>query len=241
MGLYKLLPKSLKKFLNKKLRNPTNIYQNVHMRIKINDYHEGLFDMFHNKFCLSDGHLNFDNNTTRLRNYINYMFAEYAIRNNSKGNFLSVGISYGTSLKVISHLLDAKVKKIKYFLIDNYTNVGNAYYNTDIKNVKKDLNDIKNFEFIFLEELLSESSLKKVEDNLIFTHLNTGNFDVEFKFLPELINKTKNNGIIVIDNYGFWGQSQQEIFNNYILKNSNLLKIVMPSLQCVILKFENFF
>ena len=236
MGLYKLLPESIKKFLNKKLRNPTNVYQNVHMNIKIEDYHTGLFDKYHNKFCLSDGHLNFDNNVTRFRNYINWVFAEYAIKCNSIGNFLSVGISYGTSLKVICHLLDEKINNTKYFLVDNYKNVGNAYYNTDVVNVKKDLKNIKNFEFIFLEELLTESSLNKIENNLIFTHLNTGNFEIEFKFLPELINKTKNNGIIVIDNYGFWGQSQQEMFNNYISKTSNLLKIVMPSLQCIIIK-----
>lgn len=237
MGLYKLLPESLKKFLNKKLRNPTNIYQNVHMNIRINDYHIGLFDKYHNQFCLSDGHINFDNNVTRFRNYINCIFAEYAIRNNSIGNFLSVGISYGTSLKVISHLLDEKVKNVKYFLIDNYKNVGNAYYNTNINNVKKDLENIKNFEFIFLEELLTDSSLRKVENDLIFTHLNTGNFETEFKFFPDVINKTKTNGVIVIDNYGFWSQSQQEIFNNYVSKNSNLFKMALPSLQCVIIKF----
>ena len=168
---------------------------------------------------------------------MNCVFAEYSIRNNTSGNFLSVGVSYGTSLKVLTHLLDEKVKNIKYFLIDNYKNVGNAYYNTDIKNVKKDLEDIKNFEFVYLEELLTESSLDKVEDNLIYTHLNTGNFEVEFEFLPEIFNKTKFNGVVIVDNYGFWHKHQQEKMNEYISKNKNLFKIVLPSLQCVIIKF----
>ena len=237
MGLYKLLPESIKKFLNKKLRNPTNIYQNVHTKIKIEDYHSGLFDKYQNKFSSSDGHLNFDTNITRFRNYMNCVFAEYSIRNNTSGNFLSVGVSYGTSLKVLTHLLDEKVKNIKYFLIDNYKNVGNAYYNTDIKNVKKDLEDIKNFEFVYLEELLTESSLDKVEGNLIYTHLNTGNFEVEFEFLPRIFNKTKSNGVVIVDNYGFWHKNQQEKMSEYISKNEKLFKIVLPSLQCVIIKF----
>ena len=84
---------------------------------------------------------------------------------------------------------------------------------------------------------MTDSSLRKVENDLIFTHLNTGNFETEFKFFPDVINKTKTNGVIVIDNYGFWSQSQQEIFNNYVSKNSNLFKMAFPSLQCVIIKF----
>ena len=53
--------------------------------------------------------INKNTQVTRFRNYINSKYAEFAIRNNSTGNFLSIGISYGTSLKIITHLLDEKV------------------------------------------------------------------------------------------------------------------------------------
>ena len=236
MGIYKILPKKVKNYFKKILRTPRNVYQNVHTDIKINEYHSGKFDLYHNKFCLKDFHLNQNNQLTRFRNYINSKYAEFAIRNNSTGSFLSIGISYGTSLKIITHLLDEKVSNIKYFLIDNYKNVGGNNYNNNIDNVKNDLNDIKNFKFNFIEDLLNQTSLDKVDDNLIFTHLNTGNYKVEFEFLPQIINKTKPNGVIIIDNYGFFNKNEINNIDEFISKNTNLFKIVFPSLQCVIIK-----
>ena len=232
-----LPPEKIKKYFQRKLGMPKNHYQNFHTHSKINDYHSEKFDLYHNQFCLNDLHINSDHQVTRFRNYINSKYAEFAVRNSSTGNFLSVGISYGTSLKVITHLLDEKVKNTKYFLIDDYKNVGNFNYNTDINNVKKDLKNIKNFKFNFIENLLNQSSLDKVEDNLIFSHLNTGNYQVEFKFLPQIINKTKTNGVIIIDNYGFWSSTEIHNIDQYIEKNPNLFKIVLPSLQCVIIKY----
>ncbi|MDC1274880.1 hypothetical protein N8Z59_04195 [Planktomarina temperata] len=237
MGIYKVLPEKVKDYIRNKFRVPVNVYQNVHTDIKINEYHAGKFDYYHNKFCVNDFHLNHDIHVTRFRNYINSKYAELAVRNNSTGNFLSVGVSYGTSLKVITHLLDERVNNTNYFLIDNYQNVGNSNYNNNIDNVKNDLNDIKNFKFNFIEDLLNQSSFDKVGDNLIFTHLNTGNYKVEFEFLPQIINKTKINGVIIIDNYGFFNKTEVSTIDEFVSKNTNLFKIVFPSLQCVIIKF----
>ncbi len=212
-----------------------NLYQNIYTFLNINDYHSGNFNKFHNKFSKQDRHLNYDFNITRFRNYINFKISELSLKNNSIGSFLSVGISYGTSLKVITHLLDNKVKKINYYLIDNYQNIGNLNYNTDINNVKKDLKKIKNFNFVFFNELASSKTLKKIKSDLIFSHLNTGNFNVEFRILPEIIKKTKNNGVILIDNYGFWKKENQIKIDKFIKKNK-LFKFVFPSLQLLIIK-----
>ena len=125
MGIYKSLPEPIKKYLKKKLRVPTNFYQNVHTDIKITNYHKDRFNEYHNKFCQSDVHLNFDNNVTRFRNYNVYKFGELAIKNNPSGCFLSAGISYGTSAKVLTHLLDSLASGNKYYLIDPYENIGN--------------------------------------------------------------------------------------------------------------------
>ena len=236
MGLFKFLPKQAKDFLRRKVRAPTNIYGNMHTYKKLDEYHTGKFNYFHNKFCLNDLHLKLNTELTRFRNYNNLKFAEYSIRQNTIGSFLSVGISYGTSVKVITHLLDEKVENIEYFLIDDYKNVGGVNYNTDIDNVKKDLKDIKNFKFSFVEELLCNSSLSKVNNSLIFSHLNTGSFEAEFEFLPQIIKKTKINGVIIVDNYGFWGPKEINIFDSYVLKNKNIFKMVLPSMQCVLIK-----
>jgi len=213
-----------------------NNYQNIFIQTSIREYHQGDFNKYHTKFCLKDKHLNFDTNTTRYRNYNSYKFANFSINNNQKGSFLSVGVSFGTSLKLITHLLDSKVKKIKYYIVDNYSNY-ESNYNTNVNYVKNDLTGIKNFKPIFVEEFLNESSIKKINNDLIFTHLNTGNFKTEFKFLPKIIKKTKIKGVIIIDNYGFWKIEDQRKIDYLINKNKNLFRIAMPSLQLVIIKF----
>ena len=205
----------------------------------------------HNKFCLNDQYLKHDRyhlDVTRLRNYVNAKYAEYAVLNNAneKNNyFLSVGISYGTTLKVITHLLDKrmqekKIAEIEYFLIDNYKGIGNegfGNYNKDINNVKKDLTDIRNFKFNFIEDLLNESSFDKVKDGLIFTHLNFGDYDAEIKFLPQIIDKTKTKGVIILDYYEWYPNEVREKLDQIISNNKKLFKIVFPSCQCVIIKF----
>ena len=236
MGLFKLLPKQVIEFLRRKVRSPLNIYGNVHIYKRLNEYHNANFNYYHNKFCLNDLHLKANTELTRFRNYNNVKFAEYSIRQNTIGSFLSAGISYGTSAKVITHMLDEKVRNIEYFLIDDYKNDGGVNYNTDIGNVKKDLKNINNFKFNFISELLCHSSLSKVNNDLIFSHLNTGNFEAEFEFLPQIINKTKNNGVIIIDNYGFWKPKEINLFDSYVSENMNLFKLVLPSVQCVLIK-----
>ncbi len=229
---------------------PKYMYQNFYTNIRVEDYHRGNFDKFHQSFSKKDGHLEYDTEETRFRNYINYKFADLAFKNNPEGSFLSVGISYGTSLKVITHLLDHKANNNNYFVVDNYKDVGvgnelakdyqenydwtgSFNYNTDINNVKNDLKDIKNFKFIFIEDLLSKNILNKIDDNLTFVHLNTGDFTPEYSCLDQIINKCINNGILIIDNYGWLNIENQKKYDEYFRKNF-FHSLVLPSLQMVV-------
>ena len=232
----KIFKTFFKRILYKKFELPKNSYQNVHTNIKIKSYHEWEFNNLHNYFCSKDKHLNFNTEITRFRNYNNYKFAELAIKNNPTLSFLSAGISYGTSLKIITHMLDNKANDNNYYIIDNYKNLGGKKYNTDIENVRVDLKNIKNFNFIFVEKLLSKENLDEIDDKFTFIHLNTTNFEVEFNCLSKVIDKLANNGILIIDYYG-WSDEQQLAYNKYIERNKNLFSYVSPSLQLIIIKF----
>jgi len=80
-------------------------------------------------------------------------------------------------------MLDNKANDNNYYIIDNYKNLGGKKYNTDIENVRVDLKNIKNFNFIFVEKLLSKENLDEINDKFTFIHLNTTNFEVEFNCL----------------------------------------------------------
>jgi len=51
-----------------------------------------------------------------------------------------------------------------------------------------------------------------------------------------VIDKLANNGILIIDYYG-WSDEQQLAYNKYIERNKNLFSYVSPSLQLIIIKF----
>jgi len=237
--LTKFFPSFFKNYIKSIIKFPIYIYQNVYTYIKVEDYHKGNFDKFHQSFSKKDGHLQSNTEVTRFRNYINYKFADLALKNNPEGSFLSVGISYGTSLKVITHLLNHKANNNNYFAIDNYKNAESTgldpegQYNKDINNVKKDLKDIKNFKFVFIEDLLSKNVLNRIDDNLTFVHLNTGDFTSEYSCLDQIINKCVNNGILIIDNYGWLDIENQKKYDEYFRKK-NFHLLVLPSLQMVV-------
>lgn len=234
MGINKILPNSVKNFLKNKLRFPQNAYQNVHTHIKVDNYHSNDFNKFHNYFSKKDLHIFNDTNVTRLRNYNNSKFADLAIRNNPMGSLLSVGISFGTTLKVITHLLDAKAQSNNYYIIDNFKNVGNLKYNTNIDNVKDDLKDINNFKFNFIEKLMDEKILDLVDNNLTFVHLNTGNPEIEHACLDKIVKKCLKGAIIIIDCYGFLKKEERVKFDEYLNINQNIHSYVSPSLQLIL-------
>ena len=101
--------------------------------------------------------------------------------------------------------------------------------------MKKDLTNIKNFNFIFLEKILSQSILDQINDNLAFVHLNTGDFKVEFQYFDKIINKCLKNAILIVDNYGFLKKDDQTMYDEYLKANQKLYSYVSPSLQLVVM------
>ena len=236
MGLNKFLPENVKSYIKKRLKFPQYQYQNVFTESKIDNFHIGHFANLHDKFAKKDIHLAGDLEATRLRNYNNLKYCEFAIKNNQQGSLLSVGISYGTTAKILMNSLDEIANNKEYFLVDTFSGLGekNYNYNTDAENVKVDLNNIKNFKPIFLIEQFSNSTLNKIKNNLIFTHLNCGDVQ-ERLFLKEIIKKTKKNGVIIIDYYGWKDINEKRLFDE-IIENNDVISIMQPTLQMILIK-----
>ena len=86
---------------------------------------------------------------------------------------------------------------------------------------------------IFIEKF-SNNTLSKIKNNLIFTHLNCGDIQ-ERLCLKEIINKTKKNGVIIIDYYGWKDINEKRLFDE-IIESNDVISIMQTTLQMVLIK-----
>ena len=203
--------------------------------------HEGRFSKVHEKWALLDEHIKGDLNVTRLRVYSVYSFAQIALANTSGGDFLNVGISYGTTPLIISELLKEKIQGRSFYFIDPmkgsldedtkhiYNN--DFAYNTDDKLViDRWDNDIP---LRWIKSYLKPSIIRNLP-KLAFVHLNTSDFKAELKTLKIIFQKLAKGGFIILDMYG-WESSDVNKFDS-LLKKIKANSFQLITRQLVIFK-----
>jgi hypothetical protein len=205
-------------------------YQQVTVHTFLHELHNGRFSEIHEKFSSLDRHLNFNTNTTRLRLYTLCTWGKAAILNTQNGDFLTAGISYGTSALVLSEYLNLEnSNRIQYF-IDPMDGRGRDNYNTSKSLVESRWNSL--IPLIWFEELLSTATIEKIGP-LAFVHLNTGDWKSELECIPNLYRKIVKGGVIVLDNYGWQTREDQLMLNNELDKlGANYFEA--PTLQLII-------
>ena len=223
----------LRKMLGKRPAFILPVYQGVVTPARLARMHTGSFSTIHEKWAALDLHINSDNNVTRLRVYTACIFAKIAQANTRHGDFLSAGISYGTAPLIIAEYLQLQKKKgFKYFLIDPFSGAGRTNYNTDIDLVKSRWNN--NISTIWISQYLSAKAIDEV-GRLGFIHLNTGDFDSEFKTLPILYNLLLPGGFIVQDLYG-WQSVEKQVAIDTLLLQIGAESFVQVTQQLIIYK-----
>ena len=198
-----------------KRSGPTN-YQGVVTYHNMRWLHEGRFAEIYD----SHSHLNPFNapNETRLRQYFDCMFAEYA--KGVPGDFLAAGISYGVAPRVIYDFVDFERFGKTYHFIDPFLGINNpgeeiAPYNTDIELVRNQYPADAPIKFHL--ELIPDCFPLPGIDALAFVLLNTSDVAGEAASLPYLYEKLSPGGFILIDYYSF-GQGQFEGYDPAIAK-----------------------
>lgn len=184
--------------------NPT--YQGVAVPFLMSRLHQSKFSYIHEKYASLDTHINRDLNLTRLRNYTIISFAELSLSLTRTGDFLTAGVSFGTTALVTAELLNFQDSSRKFYLIDpfagnkTFSEKGNTNYNTDYDLVKSRWNC--HVEAIWIKKFLSNDSLTNITD-LAFIHLNTGDFDAEIQTIPTLFDRLLPGGFMIFDLYGW--------------------------------------
>ncbi len=112
--------------------NQLHTYQGVSTPHNMVRMHSGRFATLHERFAKLDPH--HDADTTRLRHYHIWLFANYA--KDLPGDFLAVGISYGVAARLVYELVQFQGTGKTLHLIDPFVAAGSTEekvpsYNTD--------------------------------------------------------------------------------------------------------------
>jgi hypothetical protein len=191
-------------------RSPLTSYQGVITQHNMRLLHEGRFAEIYDRHSPLNPFTG--PNETRLRQYLDCMFAEFA--KEIPGDFLSAGISYGVAPRVIyDYVSFERLGKIYHF-IDPFLGINNpdetiSPYNTDSEFVRNQYSADVPIKFHL--ELIPDCFPLAGVDSLAFVHLNMGDVVAEAASLQYLFDKLSPGGFILIDYYSF-GQGQ---FNSY--------------------------
>jgi hypothetical protein len=174
-------------------------YQGVTTLTNMSLLHEGRFAQVYDAAYPIDPGIGPDGNMMRLRVHLSVLFAEMALR--VPGDFVSIGISYGVTEKVVYELV-VKGTQRTYHLIDPF--VGDPHENCVDPSVV--VARFSGDPHVRLHLTPAPQVFPLVLDNgLAFAELSTANQEAELASLPYLIASLNPGGVIVIDDYG-WDQ-----------------------------------
>ena len=174
-------------------------YQGVTTLANLSALHGGRFAEVYDAAYRRDPGLLPDGNTVRLRVYQSYLFATIASK--VKGDFVSVGISYGVTAKVIYELV-LRGRERTYHLVDPFTDDSGAGYCKDAPAVMRQFGGDP---FVRLHRAAAPQVFPlDFVGGLAFAELSTGDDGADLESLPYLVERLHPEGVIVLDDYA-WG------------------------------------
>lgn len=190
-------------------------------------------------------HVKNDNNTfieksTVWRLYVLLYFAE--VTSKIEGDFVELGCHKGiTALNVVKKIDFAKLGK-KYYLYDIFEwNEGDEHTHMpghDNKNMYEDV--VKMFEPYPFAQVIKGSvpeSLSQAfpEDKIAFAHIDMNHPAPESGALKQVLPKLSKGGIIVFDDYGWWGYSAQKMAIDPVVAEYGQKILELPTGQAILI------
>ena len=203
-------------------------YQVVSTLLHLSALHEGRFAAVYDAAYPNDPDSLPDGNLLRLRIYHTYLFAEIASR--VRGDFVSIGISYGVTSKVLYELL-LKGSQRTYHLVDPFVGKPGYGYCQDPAFVMAQFGGDP---LVCLHQIAAPAAFPlPLKDGLAFVDLDTENEDTDVASLPYLIDRLAPGGVMVIDFYG-WASSTAKY--DRAAERAGAAIFILPTGQGVLVK-----
>ena len=157
-----------------------------------------------------------------------------------EGDVLELGVLAGDTAYYLSQKFAKSFKERRYYLIDLFNwEQGDAH--VEIKKLlQPDLfqevrDRFKNYNFVEVTQGNVVKVLPTLKlNNISFAHIDMNNAEPESFCLEYLTPRMSRGGCIVLDDYGWWGYSEQKVALDEIANKYNLDILELPTGQGVI-------
>ncbi|MDD5174794.1 MAG: tetratricopeptide repeat protein, partial [Sterolibacterium sp.] len=174
------------------------------------------------------------------RTYVLLYFAEIARK--AEGDYVELGCHTGhTALQVISKLNFSDLHK-KYYLYDLFEwNKGDEHTHLeghdDPLMYEKVLNLFCIYNFVkIVKGSVPQSFVHGFPEKVAFAHLDMNHPDPEAGALKVVLPKLSKGGVVILDDYGWWGYRAQKIVLDPIISENGLTILELPTGQGLIIR-----
>jgi O-methyltransferase len=174
------------------------------------------------------------------RTYILLYFAEIASA--VEGDFLELGCHTGYTASVVVKKIKFKELSKKYYLYDLFEwKKGDEHTYFPGHDNPRMFEDVQRrfseFDFVkVIKGAVPESFGAGFPDKIAFAHIDMNHPDPEAGALKAVLPKLSKGGVVVLDDYGWWGYGAQKIALDPIIKENGLRVLELPTGQGLILK-----
>jgi len=174
------------------------------------------------------------------RTYILLYFVEFACK--ADGDFAEFGCYKGHTALQIVRKIDFRALGKKVFLYDLFEwNEGDAHSHhkgLDNPNLYEDVQErFRGHEFVrVIKGSVPESFKQGFPERIAFAHIDMNHPDPEVGALKAILPRLASGGVVILDDYGWWGYSPQKVALDPIIRDFGLKVLELPTGQGLILR-----
>ena len=187
--------------------------------------------------------------TSVIRMYALYNGLKYILNNQVEGDIVECGVWKGGSMMLCADiLLNQNIKDRKLWLYDTYTGMSkptdkdinsgfnmkafitwkkrqttthNTWCYSPIEEVKENLQSTGYPEnnLVYVKGKVEDTIPCEMPDKISLLHLDTDWYESTYHELKHLFPLLSKNGVLIVDDYGFW-QGSRDAVNHYFKENS---------------------
>ncbi len=174
------------------------------------------------------------------RLYVLLYFAEIASK--ADGDFVELGCHTGYTASNVIKRIDFKKLKKKYYLYDLFEwKEGDKHTHLPGHDNEKMYDDVverfADQPFVKITKgSVPESLEKNFPKKIAFAHIDMNHPDPEVGALEKVLPILSRGGVIVFDDYGWWGYSSQKLALDPIIERHGLKVLELPTAQAILIK-----
>lgn len=162
-----------------------------------------------------------------------------------EGDFVECGVYLGFSMSVVAEYLNFSQQQKKMYLYDTYEGIPEEYnsesrsnkvYESDPNIFDKVVKKFKKYKNVIpIKGIVPDSFETESPKKIAFLHIDMNSSKSEIAALEQLFDRVSTGGIIVFDDFGWFGYTKQAVLEIEWLKKRNHRILELPTGQgCVI-------